>query len=169
MLALLALAGAGLSACAPTPEPTPTPTAAFASEEEAFAAAEETYRAYNDAYNQINFADPATFAPLDEFTSDTYRADEHKGLSELHAKGATRNGDALIVWFHGVEYSEPSTVRARVCKDLSQVSIHDADGNSLVSADRPDYSAVDITFAITESRILLVDSQAALDDTCGSS
>jgi len=166
MLALLALAGAALSACAPTPEPSPTPTAAFASEEEAFAAAEEVYREYNDAYNNVNFGDPATFSPLDDFTSGTYQAEEREGLSQLHAEGAVRNGDAVIVWFRGIEIVDETTLHARVCKDLSEVTIRDANGRSLVSPNRPDYSAVDLTFTVEQSSLLLMDSQAATDESC---
>lgn len=168
MLALLALAASTLSACTPTPEPTPTPTAAFASEEEAFAAAEEVYRAYNDAYNAVDFEDPATFSPLDDFTSGNYRTEEHEGLSQLHAEGAVRTGDAVIEWFRGVETIR-STVHARVCKDLSKVAITDADGNSLVAPDRPDYSAVDLTFTLEHSSLLLTDSEAVSDESCASS
>lgn len=166
MLALLVMAGATLSACSPTPEPSPTPTAAFASEEEAFAAAEEVYRAYNDAYNQIDFADPSTFTQLDDFTAGTYQAEEREGLSQMHADGVIRTGNAAVVWFRGIEFSADSTVHARVCKDISGVAIKDADGNSLVSPDRSDFSAVDLTFETVASEVVLVDSEAVVDETC---
>ncbi|WP_175988105.1 hypothetical protein [Microbacterium tenebrionis] len=169
MLALLMLAGATLSACTPAPEPTPTPTAAFASEEEAFAAAEEVYRAYNDAFNAVDYSDPSTFDQLDEFTSGTYRSEEREGLSQLHAEGVTRTGAAAIEWFRGATVTSDGTVSARVCKDLSDVDVVDADGTSLVSPTRPDHSAVDVTFTMSGSRLSLSESQAVEDETCAGS
>ncbi|WP_417511318.1 hypothetical protein [Microbacterium sp.] len=165
MLAVLAVTGAMLSACSPSPAPSPTPTAAFASEDEAFAAAEEVYRAYNDAYNRVDFSDPSSFDPLDSFTTGTYQSSEREGLSELHATGAARSGQASVVWVHGIDM-DISTVTVRVCKDLSDVEILDAGGKSLVSPDRPDFSAVELTLEIAGSELLLAGSQAVEDEAC---
>jgi hypothetical protein len=165
MLAVLALAAAALSACSPAPAPDPEPTTAFASEEEAFAAAEEVYRAYNDAYNAVDFSDPSTFEPLIAFTTGDYQATEREGLSQLHAAGATRSGQTRIVWVHGVGTTE-ATVTVRVCKDLEDVEVLDASGNSLVAPERPDYSVVDLTFNAADSALLLAESQAVEDETC---
>jgi len=169
MLALLALTGALLSACSAQSEPTPTPTTAFASEEEAFAAAEEVYREYNDAYNAVDYSDAATFESLEDYTSGVYRTEEREGLSELGAEGAVRSGNAVVVWFDGIEFAPESTIRARVCKNMSEVVVHDRDGNSMVSPDRPDYSALDLTFKSEDSALRLVDSKAVKDEKCAES
>lgn len=160
----LVLAAVTLSACAPTPAP--TPTAAFASEEEAFAAAEETYRAYNDAYNNVDYSDASTFTVLDSYTSGSYQAEEREGLSQMHADGVIREGEASIVWFRGIAFENNTTVRAISCKDLSGVNIYDEAGVSLVVPDRAATSAVELMFSIENSRLVLVDSQAVEDDSC---
>lgn len=165
MLTALALAATTLSAYSPSTDPTPEPTAAFASEEEAFAAAEEVYRAYNDAYNQVDFSDTSTFESLTAFTTGTYQSSERKGLSQLHATEAVRSGQTSIEWVHGIDMKQ-STVTIRVCKDLSEVRILNAAGESLVSADRPDHSAVELTLSVVGSDLLLADSEAVEDDAC---
>ena len=165
MLALLAVAGATLSACTPAPAPSPTPTAAFASEEEAFAAAEETYRAYNDTFNRVNYGDPSTFDALDEFTSGSYRSQEREGLSQMHAEGITRSGTTHIVWFKGMSFVD-STITARVCNDVSEVALLDADGTSIVSPDRPPRSSVDLTFSVSDAEVHLVGATGSEDPEC---
>lgn len=168
MLAPLALAATVLSACTPAPEPDPTPTAAFASEEEAFAAAEETYRAYIDASNAVDFQDPATFEPLADYSSGKYYDDERKQLSEMHADGYTRGGEIQIIRFRGIDVDDAGAVRARSCNDVSNTTFADAEGNSLVPADRPNRYALDLTFTFTPASgsLLLVAATSVVDESC---
>ncbi|MFE4725460.1 hypothetical protein [Microbacterium sp. NPDC056736] len=128
-----------LSGCT-TPEPaTPTPTAAFSSEEEAFAAAEETYRAYVDALNQVDLSDPETFEQLYSLTVADLNASDRKQFSEWHADGLTKTGDAVVSRVEGKSYEEESgRVEIDACYDVGAVDIKNAQGESLVSAERPD-------------------------------
>ncbi len=141
-----------LAGCAPTPAPTPTPTAAFASEEEAFAAAEATYRAFTARLNEVDLADPATFEPLFKLSSGEFEAADRKAYSTMHAEGFSIDGDTSIVSFEGTKAAAPfHTVVARVCLDVSAVTVTDADGLSRVDSSRPDIYALDIVFTAEEA------------------
>ncbi|WP_243225988.1 hypothetical protein [Microbacterium sp. CIAB417] len=164
---LVVLAAGSLAACAPEPEPTPTPTAAFSSEEEAFAAAEEVYRAYLDAFNQVDLQDPATFEALNQYTTGQYQADEREQLSEMHAEGYTRTGAIELLTFSGHSLEE-SEIVARSCEDVTNLSILDSQGQSIVAADRPDQYALDITFTISgkDDSVRITNSEAVEDSSC---
>ncbi len=168
MLALLVLAGATLSACTPAPEPSPTPTAAFASEEEAFAAAEEVYRAYIEASNAVDFQDPSTFEPLAEFTAGDYFSDEREQLSEMNARGYIRGGEIKIVEFRPTSAELSGIVTARVCSDVSGTTFTDANGEDLVPPDRPNRSALDLTFESIDDALFLTAAKPVDDDSCAS-
>ena len=166
MLALLMLAGATLSACTPAPEPTPTPTAAFASEEEAFAAAEEVYTSYMVAFNKVDYANPETFDAPGQFTDGEYAANEREGLSQMHAEGIVRGGETRTLWFRGLDFAD-GIVTARVCNDVSAVTLENAAGESIVSPDRPPRSAIDLTFEVsTSASIRLVQAEGSEDSAC---
>lgn len=126
-----------LAGCTPEPEPTPTPTG-FTSEAEAFAAAEETYRAYVEAGNEIDLSDPATFEAMLEWTTAAQTAKERKQLSELHAQGVSVSGKSSIVAIDLASW-DPATriVELTTCQDVSARDLKDANGNSLLSPERP--------------------------------
>lgn len=166
MLALLALAAGTLCACTPTPAPSPTPTAAFATEEEAFAAAEEVYRDYMSAFNEIDLQDPATFEPLSRFTGGEYLTSEKESLSEMHARGDIRGGQIKVISFEGSEYSEPGTVLATTCNDVSSTTFTDSEGINLVPPDRPDRYALLLTFEWEKSSLFLESAAPTMDPTC---
>lgn len=142
--ALLVLALAGCTPPEPT-EPTPTPTSAFASEEEAFAAAEETYRAYVDALNQVDLSDPETFEPLYGWTVGELNASDRKQFSDWHAQGLTKSGHATVTAVAGDRF-DPSSgeVAIQACYDVTDVDILNAEGESLVSSERPDEQTLSI-------------------------
>lgn len=158
-----------LSACTSEPEPTPTPTAAFASEEEAFAAAEEVYRAYIDALNSIDPTDTSTFEPVFAFSSGSFEKADRKNLSVMHAEGHRIDGESIVLAFRG-EKSTPDLdeIQAVVCLDVHDVKVTDAAGNSLVSPNRPDVYALNLTF-VEHGGDLLIDASTRTDDsTCAS-
>ncbi|MBP5802644.1 hypothetical protein J2D78_11170 [Microbacterium maritypicum] len=156
-----------LAGCAPTPEPTPTPTAAFASEEEAFAAAEETYRAFTAHLNEVEIADPATFEPLFRLSSGDFEAADRKAYSTMHAEGFVVDGDTKIVSFKGTEAIAPfQTVTAKVCLDVSAVTVTDSAGVSRVDPTRPDIYALDIVFAAENSTFTIDSASVDEEATC---
>lgn len=154
-----------LAGCAPTPEPTPTPTAAFASEEEAFAAAEETYRAYTDALNAIDPKNPETFERTYEFSGGGFQSADRENFSTMHAEGYVIDGDALVTRFVGKEVDESlDRVVAVICVDVSNVTIHDSTGASVVNPNRPDVYEIEVTFKRDTDR-LRIDSADRIEGT----
>lgn len=142
--ALSGLLVLALGGCA-TPEPEePTPTPVFSSEEAAFAAAEETYRAYVDALNQVDLSDPETFEAVYDWTTGEANASDRKSLSGLHADGVTLTGSSVITALEPIgAVNDDLTLAA--CVDIATVDLLDADGNSVVDADRPDTQRTTIT------------------------
>lgn len=131
-----------------TPQPTPTPTPAFANDEEAFAAAEATYRAYVDALNQVDLSDPETFEAVYDLTTGEANAGARKTFSQMHADGWVVSGST------GIQLVEPSavqpdtavTVSLDVCLDVSEVTLVDQQGDSMVAPDRRDVQSMKVTF-----------------------
>lgn len=159
----------GLAGCT-QPEPAdPTPTPAFSSDEEAFAAAEETYRAYVDALNQVDLSDPETFEAVYGWTTGEANANERKSLSQMHADGWVVNGDTAVVGFHPGALTH-GTIDAVVCSDVSAVNVMNADGESMVSPDRPTAYALQVTFveASTPTGLRINTSSAVEDSRCTS-
>ncbi|AZS40202.1 hypothetical protein CVS54_01526 [Microbacterium oxydans] len=153
-----------LAGCTPSPAPTPTPTAVFASEEEAFAAAEETYRAFTARLNEVDLANPTTFEPLFELSSGEFEAADRKAYSAMHADDFTLEGETKILSFEGTSAVEPfQTVSAKVCLDVSAVTVTDAAGVSRVDPGRPNVYGLDIVFVASSSSFFTIDS-ASVDE-----
>lgn len=163
----LALAGAALIGCSPTPEPTPTATPAFASEEEAFAAAEETYRAYNDALNRVDISDPRTFEPLYALSSGSFEKADRENFSTLHAERHRIAGDAVVLSFVGRDVGPGfESVTATVCLDVSDVSVTNLEGVSVVNPNRPDVYAIEVALVDHSGQLLIDASSRAKDEAC---
>ena len=159
----------GLAGCTTSGPAEPTPTPAFSNDEEAFAAAEETYRAYVDALNQVDLSDPETFEAVYGWTTGEANANERKSLSRMHADGWVVDGDTAVAGFNpGVVTN--GTVDAVVCSDVSAVSVTNADGQSVVSPDRPTTYALQVTFvkASTPTGLGIDTSNAVEDSRCNS-
>ena len=146
---MLALAGVlaactALSGCLGTgPEPTPTPTAAFASEEEAFAAAEETYRAYVAAANDVDLSDPATFESMFAWTTGELENGARKTFSEMHADGWAVDGETRLTLIEPLDASSDfAEIELAVCQDVSDVTVVDDAGESVVSPSRPNMQSL---------------------------
>lgn len=159
----------GLAGCT-TPGPAePTPAPAFSSDEEAFAAAEDTYRAYVDALNQVDLSDPETFEAVYGWTTGEANANERKSLSQMHADGWIVDGYTAVVGFHPGATTNGS-VDAVVCSDVSAVNVTNADGQSMVSPDRPTAYALQVTFVETSTPtgLSINTSNAVEDSRCNS-
>ncbi|MCR2792500.1 hypothetical protein NQ156_05415 [Microbacterium sp. zg.Y625] len=159
----------GLTACAPEPEPTPTPTATgFASEAEAFAAAEETYRAYVEALNQVDLSDPDTFEAVYAWTTGEANAGEREALSQMHADQWTVSGQTVTTRFFPTTYSPDADtlVTALACSDVSRVTVVDDSGGSMVSPERQDVYALELTFVHSKDTAtsLRIASSSAIED-----
>jgi hypothetical protein len=136
-----------LTGClAPQPEPSPTPTAVFSSEEEAFAAAEETYRAYVEAANTVDLSVPATFEPMFALTTGRLSAEARKTFSSMHADGWVVEGETRVVLAEPLDISrDRREVVLAVCQDVSDVTVVDSTGMSVVASDRPDVQSMEAT------------------------
>ncbi len=128
----------GVTGCTPPSEPAPTPAATvsgFASEEEAFRAAEATYRAYVDALNRVDLADPRTFEPVYAWLESDALAASRKSFARMHAEGLSVAGQSKV------PFIEPRAAGLRevvidVCLDVSNVTLVDSEGRSVVSKTR---------------------------------
>ena len=154
------------------PEPAPSSTGpVFATEEEAFAAAEETYRAYVDALNQVDLSDPETFEAVYAWTTGEANANERKTLTQMHADGWNVSGESTVRSFRGETADiDSAQVDAVVCSDVSAVEVVDANGQSVVSAQRPDEYALAIEFVSstgTQTGLAIASSNAVEDPACG--
>ncbi|QAY60219.1 hypothetical protein ET475_09615 [Microbacterium protaetiae] len=148
LVATLACAGVLLAGCAPEPDPTPSPTAPFASEAEAFAAAEKTYRAYVDALNNVDLSDPATFEDLYVWETGDALATDKEAFTTMHADGWTMNGTTVVTLIQPADTAMGTALELRVnaCADVSDVTIEDGEGASMVDQDRGNMQSLLITF-----------------------
>ncbi|MCX6502382.1 MAG: hypothetical protein NT132_08275 [Microbacterium sp.] len=147
-LVAVVLLSLGLSACTPpAPTPTPTPTG-FADEDAAFAAAEETYRAYVDALNHVDLSDPATFEDVYAWTTGAALDGEKKSLSGMHAEGWTVAGASTVASIspdRELSNIEDGAATLRACSDVSEVTVTNAVGESMVDPNRPQLQSVIVT------------------------
>ncbi|WP_439593126.1 hypothetical protein [Microbacterium sp.] len=147
------LGASGCAAASPVAVPTETP--AFATDEEAFAAAEQTYRAYVDALNQVDLSDPATFEPVYALTTGEANAGSREEFSQMHAEGLTVAGSTSIdlIDLHGER-----PIEVDVCLRVSDVTLTNPSGKSVVAPDRPDVQMMRVRFAPGDTRTgLLID------------
>lgn len=146
--ALGLMAALTLSACAPpaplaTPSASPAPTT-FASDEEAFRAAEETYRAYVDALNNAVLSDPDTFTPAYTLTTGEAKVAIQESFTQMHADKWAVTGASSVVSVELLAIAEEGHhVTLGACVDVSQVSVFDEAGNSVVS-DRPSVQSLNV-------------------------
>lgn len=165
VIALVATTGL-LVGCSHDPTPTPTSTSLFATEGDAFAAAEQVYRDYVDASNAIDLGNPGTFEAVEEFTTGRYQSEERKNLSAMHANGYVSGGNITVEWFSGVAMSANDNVTALACNDVSETTLFDRNGVSIVSPGRPDRYAVELTFLPADGRLKISSSTASEDSKC---
>lgn len=160
-----------LAACAHTAHTTPSPTATplFANKEDAFAAAEATYRAYTDASNATILTDATTFDAVFAWLRADALDSARKNFSEYYASGVTRTGASSFDHFTPGSYdAETRTVVVHLCIDVSSVDVLDAEGHSVVPADRPPRRAVEVTMISADTATRLAISSAIPTDmlTC---
>ena len=141
--------------CAPEPAPTPSPTG-FASEEEAFAAAEATYRAYVDAVNARNSGSMNAPVPTDFLTGPALQG-ELDSENQFDDLGIRLGGPMTIAGFDLTEI-DGSADKGRVCLDVSQARVIDAENNDVTPADRPNQLGLALEFVWVPSGALIAQS-----------
>ncbi len=160
--AVTALTLGTLTGCASEPEPTPSATPAFASEAEAFEAAEEVFTTYVAALNDVVLSDPASFEAVYTLLSGRARSTTAKELSELHAASVRSSGVTAFSSFEPISYDVVSSKGSfAVCLDVSDVSVVDASGDSLVDPNRADVQALLIAFTAEATTDLTISSISA--------
>ncbi len=160
-----------LAACTPEPEPKPTKTALFASEEEAFAAAEETYQEYLNALNRVDLSDPETFEEVYEWTSGDASAAIRETLTAMRAQNLRMTGETVMAASTLLSSDiETAEVELHVCADVSNTDVLDAEGESVIPADRASVQSLRVTFAVgdTKSGLLITDTTGDGERTCSS-
>lgn len=153
-LGLILLLASALAACVPDdvpavpPAPAPSSAPVFESDEEALAAAEEAYGRYEavtNAAGQTGWADTSKY--VDVLVGDAL-ADELDGAKQAVQLGYRQVGDSThdTVSLQQVQDQGRGTVRIVVylCSDVSLVDVLDKDGNSVVSASRPDRQSFEV-------------------------
>jgi hypothetical protein len=156
-LAVLATGCTGSPAAGPS---TPAPL----TDEQAFAAAEQTYRAYVDALNQVDLSDPATFEPVYALTTGDANAAARKSFSQMSADGWQVSGESRYDGLTGLSHSSEA-VQVEVCLDVTDVTVLNENGDSVVPAERRDRQPVRVTFEPDGS--LISTSEAIESDVCG--
>ena len=168
------LGAVALAGCAPADPPvaTPTPTSIFASEEEALAAATDVYQQYTAAKDSESAKGDVSAESLRPIVTPAY-------FKELEVVGALeKNGwhTEGLTTFDSVAVQDLSekdgiaTVSIALCRDVSGVTIRDAEGNDVTPADRPDRFPVVVEFVSSDvgSQELLVSESGTWsgDDFC---
>ncbi|WP_246000323.1 hypothetical protein [Nocardioides pocheonensis] len=156
-LLLAALAGcAGGDDPAATQSPTPSspaPTTATSTpptdSEKASAAASAVLREYNDVGNQLRQDPSQPLSRLQSVATSTELAAQRNLLRNERKRGLHQVGDTKIAVLKvesvNLDNSDPSTgkvptVQVDVCFDVSNVDVVNANGESIISPDRPDTS-----------------------------
>lgn len=165
--ATIVLAGACVTAGCASPQE-PAPRASFASATEAFASAEQTYALYTRALDEVDFARPDSFETALSFTTGALNEIDREFLMRMSAEGNTKVGESYVRSFHGVRYTHASgtQVVAMACIDQSDVDLLDANGRSIIAANRPDFYTMRLTFVLKNGRLLLRMSIPVSDAPC---
>lgn len=150
--AVVALVIVAATGCTSPPSPTSIPTPTFTSADQAYAAAEKTYRAYVDALNDVDLSDPKTFEAVYAWTTGEALEALKRSLTSMHSEGWTVSGNSVITEAIGAENdTDLHSVDLLTCLDVSQVSVVDPSGKSVVDADRGNTQAMRVTLTQTRS------------------
>jgi hypothetical protein len=149
-VALLALSGCTPSAAEPSPTPSPTP--AYSSDEEAYEAAIAVYAEYSRVSEEVGRAGGEG---AEQFLDYTNREYANQLLREVHAmreKGLRFTGAGT---FEPKGLAEIDASRRnlalRVCEDIGDTRLIDAEGNDVTAADRTPITPIIVGFITTKS------------------
>ncbi len=152
-LGLTLIAAAGLAACAPQdpvhpPSPGPSSTPVFASEEEALAAAEDSYLAYLGIADQIAANGGQNPTRIDSVATGELHESAIEGFGVLRQKTWHTSGSTVLnnLVEQSFDLVGSPVVVAYICIDVSGVDVLDESGASVVSEERPDLQAFEVSF-----------------------
>lgn len=163
------LAVFALTACMPgspvvTPEPDAGATPAFASDEEALAAATEAYGRYRDVADEIFHDGGANADRLATVATGEHLKLNLGGFREVAEKGLRGSGRVTFDQVTLQQYdqlSEGSEILVvYLCEDFSGTDVLNADGVSVVAADRPNRVRLQVTFDYQRAGNLLLVSDS---------
>jgi len=170
VVASLALSGALLTACTPsapvaheskTPAPSPSTTPIFASDAEALEAATAVYTKYLAAVDAIGHdggTNPERVRPFVNAAGLQHQVDASKKMIAEHSHGV---GDTklnnTVLQSHD-ESTGAARVRIYACQDISAVDVIDPSGKSLVSENRADYIAYEVSLTTERGHGLVIQS-----------
>lgn len=155
VVAALLTSGCGSPAAPPTPELTPASSSPVDDDAAAFAAAEATYRAYVDAVNTIDLGLPETFLRPLHLTTGLARQAAQGSFDEMSAKGWEVSGSSRIASVSPADSQQaPNQVTLAVCLDVSEVTVVDGNGASVVG-DRPDVQQLQVVVSRIDGEWLI--------------
>ncbi|WP_341952514.1 hypothetical protein [Salinibacterium sp. TMP30] len=149
-LLLALLSGCAPSDASPPPDPAATFVAPYATDEEALAAAEEAYAGFVTISNEIlneGGADPERIESITvgDFASRTLDSYEKFGREGKRSVGNAQFDSAVLQRYSAIG-GNAKIITIYVCHDVTGVELVDADGNSLVKADRQARVQLEVTF-----------------------
>lgn len=148
LLALLATSCSGTASPAESPEPSATPTTTAAptptsDPDRAEDSARATLDTYYDVLDEVASDPSVPLDRLDDALAGDYLAAWRTELKQNRDNGWTQKGTTHVVEVTTQGVDVPSdaataTVVFDTCYDVSEVDVVDADGASVIDADRPD-------------------------------
>lgn len=167
-LAVLVALTLALTGCGGAPKmlgkarPSPAPTAAFASEEEALAAAVAVYDRFTRTSDLIAQEGGRDADRLSLTASGPLLEQSVEGFGSWLDQGWRQIGSRS---FHDATLQQLSKdgVIIYLCEDISQVDVVDADGTSVVDANRSDSNYLQVGFETADDGLLRVSSRDRWD------
>ncbi len=134
-----------------TPVPVPSATPPFASDEEALKAATDAYAAYLKVSDAILADGGAEPDRIDAVAAAALAKQQKAGYKKYAAKGYQQIGPTLfdtvtLEQYHPTDLEGVEFVTIYVCADVSSVDVLDGSGASVVSAERPDRTPLEVSF-----------------------
>jgi hypothetical protein len=146
-----------VSGCSPaepliSAEPTASSSAApFASDDEALAAARVVYEGYLKATDEVISDGGVNPDRVEEFVTAGLAATEQEGFEDFRARNVHSTGNSRLAGFTQQSYRPNAPrgvgiVTAYTCVDITDIDVLDLNGDSIVSADRPNQTAFEVSF-----------------------
>jgi len=158
---LLVLGSLSLTSCAPDEplsraRPTPSSTPLFASEEEALDAARETYEGFLHTAEIIIEENGVEPERIDEFATPNVAGPEKDGFLNIATANKRVTGSmvletTLLQAYRPDARGGVGVVSIYACVNVGDIDVLDENGNSTVSADRPDKTAFELGFDAYEA------------------
>lgn len=102
------------------------------------ATAEEVYRSYIDPSNEIDLADPETFAALADYATERFHADVVASLTSLHERGFVVRGKTVLMTFEVKQVFPDHRVEAMACSDMSSITMFERNGEPVKASESLD-------------------------------